>query len=88
MKAHLRKHIVYYIAFSLVQLLGLVLVLKAAGDEELQMIAIFATTVFYFAFAIMHHILDHDLTKKIVIEYALALIGCLGLAVSLFLFTR
>lgn len=78
------KHILYYIAFTLVQVLCLTLVIMGSGSRELQMIAIIASAVFYFVFAMAHHILEHDLTGKIVVEYAL--IGCLGLAVSLALF--
>lgn len=79
-----KKHIRYYIAFSFVQILGLILIVLSAGNRQLQFGAILATTVFYFLFAIAHHMIDHDLNKKIVIEYAL--MGSLGLTVSLYLF--
>lgn len=77
-KAHIKSHYRYYISFTIVQLLGLGLVLLASGNKKVQLLAVFGTTLFYFLFAIVHHLLDHDLTAKIVIEYAL--IGCLGLA--------
>ncbi|HVF69353.1 MAG TPA: hypothetical protein VNA13_02175 [Xanthomonadales bacterium] len=83
-KANLKNHFRYYIAFTLVQILGLGLVLLASGNKQIQLYAVFGTTCFYFLFAIVHHLLDHDLTTKIVIEYAL--IGCLGLAVSMVVF--
>jgi hypothetical protein len=78
------KHIRYYVAFIFVQLLGLILIVLSAGNRQLQFGAILATTIFYFVFAITHHMLDHDLNSKIVLEYAL--MGCLGLTVSLYLF--
>lgn len=84
MKKNFKKHIGYYIAFALLQLLGLSLVVITSGNRQLQFAAIFLTTFFYFIFAIVHHMLDHDLTSKIVIEYAL--FGSLGLAVSLMIF--
>ena len=79
-----KKHIKYYIAFIFVQLLGLTLIVLSAGNRQMQLGAILATTLFYFIFAIVHHMLDHDLNTKIVVEYAL--MGCLGLTVSLILF--
>lgn len=85
-KAKLKKHIGYYIAFTLVQTLGLIVVLLASGNRSTQMLAILGTSIFYFVFAIVHHVLDHDLTSKIVIEYAL--VGALGLSVSLFTFSN
>lgn len=81
-----KKHLGYYVAFSLVQVLGLILVLMAAGNRQTQLFAILATTGFYFIFAVVHHMMDHDLTSKIVIEYAL--VGCLGLSVSLVAFSN
>lgn len=86
MRKNIRQHIGYYIAFSLVQVLGLILIVLASGNRQIQMFAILATTIFYFVFAIVHHILDHDLTSKIMIEYAL--VGCLGLSVSLIAFNN
>jgi len=83
-KAHIKSHIRYYIAFTLVQILGLILVLLASGNKQIQLLAVFGTTLFYFMFAVIHHLLDHDLTAKIVIEYAL--IGCLGLAAYMLVF--
>lgn len=81
-----KKHAGYYIVFSLVQVLGLILVILSSGNRQTQLFALLATTAFYFIFAVVHHILDHDLTAKIVIEYAL--VGCLGLSVSLFTFSN
>lgn len=86
MMQNFKKHIGYYIVFSLVQLLGLALVLLASGNRQIQLFAILATTGFYFIFAVIHHMLDHDLTAKIVIEYAL--VGCLGLSASLIAFSH
>lgn len=86
MISSIRKHLGYYITFTAVQLLGLLLVILAAGNRQVQQIAILGTAIFYFVFAIIHHMLDHDLTPKIVIEYAL--IGCLGLAGALVAFNH
>ncbi|HUQ85158.1 MAG TPA: hypothetical protein VM077_02440 [Candidatus Limnocylindrales bacterium] len=80
----IKKHLGYYSAFIIVQILGLILVLMSAGNKQLQLVAILGTTIFYFLFSVVHHLLDHDLTKKIVLEYAL--MGCLGLAGALVAF--
>lgn len=84
MKEKIKKHLGYYIVFTLVQVLGLILIISVAGNRQIQLTAILAMTCFYFIFAIAHHLLDHDLNAKIVVEYAL--MGCLGLTVSLILF--
>lgn len=84
MKERIKKHLGYYIVFTLVQVLGLILVISVAGNRQIQLITILAITLFYFVFAIVHHILDHDLNAKIVVEYAL--MGAFGLTVSLILF--
>jgi hypothetical protein len=81
-RENIKKHIRYYIAFAGVQLLGLVLITLAAGDRQTQMFTVLALTVFYFIFAILHHMHDHDLTAKIVIEYAL--FGSLGLTFAMY----
>lgn len=80
-----KKHLRYYIAFTFVQILGLILIVSSAGNRQLQLIAILATTLFYFIFAVAHHMLDHDLNAKIVLEYAL--MGCMGLTISLVLYS-
>ena len=84
MKERIRKHLGYYFVFTLVQILGLILIISVAGNRQIQLTAILAMTLFYFVFAVTHHLLDHDLSAKIVVEYAL--MGCLGLTVSLILF--
>lgn len=84
MKERIKKHLGYYLVFGVVQALGLILIISLAGNRQIQLAAVFAMTIFYFVFAIVHHLLDHDLNAKIVVEYAL--MGCFGLVVSLILF--
>lgn len=84
MKKKIKNHLGYYITFTIIQILGFVLILMTAGNRQLQLTSIFATTIFYVIFALIHHYLDHDLSAKIVVEYAL--MGCLGLTVSLIVF--
>jgi len=81
---NIKKHFGYYLVFWLLQALGGILIVLASGNKPLQLIGIFAETMFYFIFAIVHQMINHELNAKIVVEYAL--IGCLGLAFSLVLF--
>ncbi|HSW47927.1 MAG TPA: hypothetical protein VLG67_02495 [Candidatus Saccharimonadales bacterium] len=86
MKKNIKQHLGYYIAFSAVQLLGLILVILSAGNRQIQQIAILGTTIFYFIFAMVHHHLNHDLSAKIVVEYAL--MSCVGLSFALVAFSN
>lgn len=81
-KEKLQNHSGYYMAFVGVSLLGLMLIVFSNGDRRTQMFAVLVFTVFYVVFAILHHIHDHDLNAKIMIEYAL--FGSLGLALTIF----
>ena len=64
MKEKFLKHIGYYAAFTLVQLLGMVMIVTTAGNRQLQLAAILGTTIFYFLFAIAHHLLDHHRSER------------------------
>jgi len=79
-----KKHFWYYFSFVALQLLGLWLVMALSFDRQLQLTAIFATTVFYLFWALLHQYVHHHLSPKIVTEYVL--MGSLGLTVSLVLF--
>lgn len=81
MKDKFKNHIVYYAAFAGVMALGLVLIVLSRGDRQTQMFALLALTLFYVVFALLHHMHDHDLTPKIVIEYSL--FGSLGLSLAM-----
>jgi hypothetical protein len=79
---YFKKHVTYYGSFAIIQILGLILIILAKGDRQTQMFSVLALSVFYVVFAILHHAHDHDLTPKIVIEYAL--FGSLGLTFAMF----
>ncbi|OGH30830.1 MAG: hypothetical protein A3J69_02345 [Candidatus Levybacteria bacterium RIFCSPHIGHO2_02_FULL_42_12] len=81
---HIKQHPSYYASLLMVLFLGVVSFWNASYDRILQMAIIVATSVFYVFLAIMHHVVHHDTTAKIVIEYVL--IGSLAIAVFLFLF--
>lgn len=77
-----KQHTEYYLSLIVLLGLGTLLVFGAAPDKEFQTLIIVLTTVFYVGWGIVHHIINHDSTSKIVIEYVL--IGSLGLTLVLF----
>lgn len=82
MLKRLSEHTIYYI--SLVAMLSLSFVLAySSSDRGFQIGVIVATTFFYVLWGIMHHLMNHDLHTKIVVEYIL--IGIFGLTMIFFL---
>lgn len=75
-------HFGYYISLAAILFLGFLLV-SLSPNKQFQMTMIVLTSVFYVIWGIVHHLLNHDLTLKIVVEYIL--IGSLGLTVVFFL---
>ena len=84
MKKHFLKHIRYYIALLVMQIIGFLVILSLTGNHDLQITIIIISTIGYVAWAILHQYLEHNLTSKIVIEYML--FGMFGIVVSLFFF--
>ena len=76
------RHIEYYLALSIILSLGLFLVIISAPNKNLQMLIILLTTLFYVVFGIFHHIINHDLNGKIVLEYLI--IAGFGMAAVFF----
>ncbi|OGH21621.1 MAG: hypothetical protein A2629_01815 [Candidatus Levybacteria bacterium RIFCSPHIGHO2_01_FULL_41_15] len=72
----------YYFSLILILGLGLLFILLAAPDRSLQFNLVVLTTVFYIFFGVIHHLINHDLSIKIMIEYVI--IGTLGLALVFF----
>jgi hypothetical protein len=76
------EHAIYYI--SLVAILSLSFLLAySSSDRSFQIGVIVATTFLYVLWGILHHLTNHDLSMKIVIEYIL--IGAFGLTIIFFL---
>lgn len=78
-----KYHIGYYITLLLILGLGFFMAVLAAPNKQLQMVTVVITTFFYIAWGILHHLVNHDLSTKIVVEYML--IGSFGLAAVFFL---
>jgi hypothetical protein len=79
----IRSHIGHYIVLLLILGLGFVMAVLASPNKQLQLVAMVMTTFFYIAWGILHHLINHDLTAKIVIEYVL--IGSFGLSAVFFI---
>ena len=79
---YISKHSLYYISLVIILSLGFLLAYNNP-DRNFQIGVVVITTFFYVLWGIMHHLLNHDLTSKIVIEYIL--IGAFGLTVIFFL---
>jgi hypothetical protein len=76
------KHLGYYL--SLIAILALSFFLAYSSSSKIfQLGVIIATTFIYVLWGFIHHLIDHDLHPKIVIEYIL--IGTFGLTVIFFL---
>ncbi len=78
-----RKHVVYYASLFAILSFGFFLASIDASDKRLQMAITVMTAFFYVSWGILHHLVNHDLTLKIVVEYIL--IGSLGITIVLFL---
>ncbi len=75
------KHKAYYLSLSVIFIMGLALMLVAKHNPQLRMMAILMMAFFYVLWGIVHHILDHDMSVRIVIEYVL--LGALGIVLAL-----
>jgi hypothetical protein len=79
----LQKHLGYYLSLSAILLLGLALILLTSPNLKLQSFVILLTVLFYILWGILHHLINHELSLRIVIEYVL--IGALGLSILFFM---
>lgn len=79
----IKKHTGYYFSLIIILALGIFLSLQTSGDRQLQMLIMVMTVFFYVLWGILHHLLEHDLSIKIMIEYVL--MGSLAMSIILFL---
>lgn len=84
MKKNLLKHLKYYAALLLMQIVGFFVLLSFSGNKEFQVAIIIITSIGYVVWAILHQYLEHSLTTKIVVEYIV--FGTFGTVASLLFF--
>jgi hypothetical protein len=85
MHEKIRKHLGYYISLIAILLLGLILIFLTRPNIELQGLVILLTVFFYVFWGILHHLINHELSLRIVVEYIL--IGALGISILFFMLT-
>lgn len=78
------NHLLYYASLIGILVLGLILVYTSSPDKNRQMLIVIGMSISYTLLGIAHHLLNHDLILKIVVEYVL--IAMLGIAISFFIF--
>lgn len=83
MISRLYNHSGYYVFLIIILILGFLLAYTSTSSRNFQIGVVVVTTFFYVLWGIMHHLLNHDLNVKIVIEYIL--VGTLGLTIIFFL---
>lgn len=79
-----KNHIAYYFLLSAILLGGLSLVFAVSPDRQAQMMIVVGMGFSYVLVGVIHHLINHDLVAKIVIEYVL--IAALGIAAAFFIF--
>lgn len=77
-------HLLYYASLIGILVSGFILVYSSYPDKNRQMLIVIGMSISYTVLGIAHHLLNHDLATKIVIEYVL--IAMLGIAISFFIF--
>lgn len=79
----MKKHFGYYVSFILILLGSIYLVFQNQGDKTLvlRFVGLFALS--YIVWGILHHMVHHSVTLRIVIEYIV--VALLGVAVIFFI---
>lgn len=84
MKSRTKKHLLYYVFMAFLLSIGVLLGFHTSYNRQLQLLVLVITSVAYVVWGIFHHFLEHDINRKIVIEYLL--IAALGIAIVIFFF--
>lgn len=79
----IKLHLGYYTSLIAILAFGFLLLLLAYPNRDLQMAIAVLTTLLYIFWGIIHHLINHDLHTKIMVEYVL--IGILGLTMIIFI---
>lgn len=75
----MKVHLFHFIVLLLILALGFGMFFVASGDTALQLVIGIVTSAAYVAWGIVHHALQGDLHRKVVVEYII--VG--GIAVTL-----
>lgn len=80
-----KKHWVYYLFLLLILSIGVLIILFSPDNDSLQMSIVVLMTAFYVLWAVIHHLIDHDMHAKVMLEYIL--IGMVGISIVYFVLT-
>lgn len=83
MKETIHKHFVYYLSLFIFFSIGFLLLSQFSFEKRLQGVVGVLIIIIYVSWALVHHMIHHNLTSKIVIEYVL--MGSLGITLLLFI---
>ena len=72
----------YYISLIFILSLGLFFIILSSPNKNLQLILVLLTTFFYILFGVVHHLINHDLSIRVMVQYVI--IGVLGVTVIFF----
>lgn len=78
------NHFAYYFFLITILILGMVAIWILGPNKNYQFIALIFLSMSYAVIGVFHHLLNHDLVGKIVIEYVL--VAVLGIAAAFFIF--
>ena len=76
------KHYLYYLFLLVMEALIGALIIMSQGDRYMQLVYGLFAAIIYVVWGIIHHLINHTLHKKGVIEYLL--MGAVGVSVLYF----
>lgn len=66
-----KTHMFHYLIIAGILCIGVISIIFFPIERSLQFAIVSFLAIFYLCYGILHHLLEHDLTVKIVIEYVL-----------------
>lgn len=76
------KHYLYYLFLLIMEALIGALIISSQGDRYMQLVYGLFAAIIYVVWGIIHHLINHTLHKKVVIEYLL--MGAVGVSILYF----
>jgi len=85
MKPKNLTHLTHYIILLTLMVIGILLFSVSGGNRQLQFLIILAISLSYFAWGIIHHLIEKNLYKEVFIQYFLfALLGLCSITALIF----
>lgn len=77
----MKNHMLYYLSLIVMLSLGFSLIYMRTDSPQIQKVAFMLTAFCYVLWGIVHHLVHHDMSVRVVLEYVL--IGALGIALGI-----